>query len=392
MNGRMKIFRTVHLIIFSICVLFSCIPTAASASNVSPIRIDPPITISSNGGGAEASVYFSPQDLLVTRVTASGAAYNTVQFAIAGGTDSSLFVLNPYTGQLSLFPEAKSRITNHYPYEIIVSAIDSAGSVDKQTIHAIPTQATTPMEPSNRLPCSGTHIITHTEHGEIESVDIWVIGNPISINALKLGNTVIPPEYATIWHPIQTKSLSRIHVDVPSRLSTQIGEVFTVEWKDSSEENACQYSGNVSQATGFHAGSAVLPGTTQSSMTARNQNGGTSFVPSNQEAGEDATEPTTSTSSETLHDKQCPRTSPWLWAALIVAQIIVLIVVQRNAARMDGKSGGPLSVAAVASFIVMATLWYFVDQCRSHVWFPVLGVIISCAAILTTLTQEKDSR
>lgn len=387
----MNTLRTAHLMFLG-CILFLSVPiatSAASTESTAPLRIDPPITISSNGGGAEASVYFSPQELVVTRVTASGAAYNTVEFSITGGADRSLFVMNPYTGQLSLFPEAKNKIVHRYPYEIVVSAVDSAGSTDDQTIYAIPSPMPHQISPARSALCGGTHLVTHADQAAIESIDVWVLGSPTDVSALKIGNAEIPAGYVTIWRPSQEYGLSRIHVDVPSRLSEQTG-VFTVEWQDNSVGSTCQYSAVISQESGFDSGSSMFSGTTQQSRAGGTQNGATPSGSSNQGVGEETAGTTTSTSSVVIQDTQCARTSPWLWATLIIAQIIVLVVVYRNAAHKEGTSGGPVSVAAVASFIVLAALWYFFDSCRSYVWFPVLAVIISCTAIITTLTQEKE--
>ena len=94
--------------------------------NVTDANETPAIT--SNGGGATASLAIAENSSLVTNVVASDPDGESLFYAIAGGADASLFVINSATGELRFANapnfESASDADQNNVYDVIVSASD----------------------------------------------------------------------------------------------------------------------------------------------------------------------------------------------------------------------------------------------------------------------------
>ncbi|MFZ4531051.1 MAG: cadherin domain-containing protein, partial [Alsobacter sp.] len=101
-------------------------------------RNDAPV-ITSDGGGATATVAIAERGSTVTRVQASDTdPGDTVTYRIAGGPDGAAFTINTATGAITLVPgpdfEQPVDADRNGVFEIIVEAVDSRGGVDRQTL------------------------------------------------------------------------------------------------------------------------------------------------------------------------------------------------------------------------------------------------------------------
>ncbi len=101
---------------------------------------DPPV-ITSNGGGATASIDVAEgisTATTVTTVTATDVDDFPLSFAINGGNDAALFTINAFTGQLffNAAPdfETPTDVDGDNVYEVIVQASDAASLSDTQLI------------------------------------------------------------------------------------------------------------------------------------------------------------------------------------------------------------------------------------------------------------------
>ncbi|WP_208867785.1 beta strand repeat-containing protein, partial [Mesorhizobium delmotii] len=103
-----------------------------------PIATNHPPTITSNGGGATATISLAENMTAVTTVAASDPdAGTTLAYAIAGGADAALFSINATTGALSFVNapnfEAPGDAGGNNVYDVIVSASDGT-LTDTQSI------------------------------------------------------------------------------------------------------------------------------------------------------------------------------------------------------------------------------------------------------------------
>lgn len=93
--------------------------------------------ISSNGGGAAASISIAENTTAVTTVVASDADGPAPTFAILGGADSSLFTINAATGALSFIsaPDAENPLDAGHDgtYEVVIGATDGVNT-DRQKL------------------------------------------------------------------------------------------------------------------------------------------------------------------------------------------------------------------------------------------------------------------
>ncbi|MGL5838242.1 MAG: cadherin domain-containing protein [Sphingorhabdus sp.] len=93
--------------------------------------------ITSDGGGASASVAAVENNIAVTTVTAGDVDSPSVTFAISGGADAALFAIDPVTGVLSFVSapnfEAPADSGADNFYDVVVSASDGA-LVDTQSL------------------------------------------------------------------------------------------------------------------------------------------------------------------------------------------------------------------------------------------------------------------
>ncbi len=106
------------------------------AVSIKPVANSAP-TITSDGGGAIASVNAAENQTTVTTVTATDADGDTPSFTITGGADSALF--NITAGGVLTFKtapdfETKSDNDNDGVYEVEVTADDNNGGTDSQAI------------------------------------------------------------------------------------------------------------------------------------------------------------------------------------------------------------------------------------------------------------------
>jgi len=106
-----------------------------STVNVTPVNDAP--TISSNGGGATASVNVDENLTAVTTVTATDAEGETLTFSKVGGTDADKFSIDISTGELvfNTAPDYENALDSdgNNDYEVIIQVSDGTNNVT-QTI------------------------------------------------------------------------------------------------------------------------------------------------------------------------------------------------------------------------------------------------------------------
>ncbi len=113
------------------------VDTQAIAVSVTNQNETPSIT--SNGGGATASVTVQENGTAVTTVTASDPdAATTLIYTIIGGADSAKFTINPANGVLTFLTgpdfEAPGDVGGNNIYDIVVQVSDGLGGTDTQAI------------------------------------------------------------------------------------------------------------------------------------------------------------------------------------------------------------------------------------------------------------------
>ncbi len=123
---------------------------------------DAPV-ITSNGGGATASISLVENTTAVTTVTASDADSNTVTYSLSGGSDQAKFAINAATGALTFvaapsFTTPTDADTNNI-YDVQVTATDdgTGNLTDLQTI-AVTITATPPSSGGSTTTSSTTTI------------------------------------------------------------------------------------------------------------------------------------------------------------------------------------------------------------------------------------------
>jgi Ca2+-binding RTX toxin-like protein len=99
--------------------------------------LDESVSITSNGGGAEAAVTVAENGTSVAIVSGSDPDGRTVSYAIAGGADSARFTIDAATGALAFVAapnfEAPADFGGNNVYDVIVSASDGT-STDLQAL------------------------------------------------------------------------------------------------------------------------------------------------------------------------------------------------------------------------------------------------------------------
>ncbi len=111
----------------------------AVAVTVAPVNDNNPV-ITSNGGGATASVGTAENSTAVTTVTAtdSDLPAQTLTYSITGGADAAKFAINGSTGELTFLvapdSESPADVDADNVYEVIVQVADGAGGGDTQTL------------------------------------------------------------------------------------------------------------------------------------------------------------------------------------------------------------------------------------------------------------------
>ncbi|MDO5693745.1 MAG: cadherin domain-containing protein [Pseudomonadota bacterium] len=115
----------------------AAIGTASATGTIINVNQAPVIT--SNGGGATASINVAENTTAVTKVTATDAETNTVlTFSISGGADKALFQIDAATGVLSFKSapnyEAPGDVGSNNVYDVQVTVTDNGGLTDVQDI------------------------------------------------------------------------------------------------------------------------------------------------------------------------------------------------------------------------------------------------------------------
>ena len=110
--------------------------TQALAISITNANDNAPV-ITSNGGGASASISIAENQSAVTIVAASDADDSSPGFAITGGADAALFTINPLTGALSFTnaPDFENRLDADRDgvYQLVVAASDGT-TIDEQLL------------------------------------------------------------------------------------------------------------------------------------------------------------------------------------------------------------------------------------------------------------------
>ncbi|TKB63018.1 MAG: DUF4347 domain-containing protein, partial [Nitrospira sp.] len=125
-------------------------------------------TITSNSGGATASVSVAENSSTVTAVAATDAdAGQTLSYSIAGGADAAQFTINSSTGQLSFVSasnyEAPTDSGGNNVYDVTVQVSDGQGGTDTQAIAV--TVADANEAPTDLVQSAGTGIDLNTDGG-----------------------------------------------------------------------------------------------------------------------------------------------------------------------------------------------------------------------------------
>jgi Cadherin domain/RTX calcium-binding nonapeptide repeat (4 copies) len=123
--------------------------TQAIAVTITNINEAPVIT--SNGGGASASISLAENAAAVTTVTSVDPdAGATKTFVIIGGADASKFTISPTTGVLAFLTppnfEAPADSNLDNIYDVVVEVSDGLGGIDTQAIAVTVTNANEPPE------------------------------------------------------------------------------------------------------------------------------------------------------------------------------------------------------------------------------------------------------
>lgn len=103
--------------------------TVGNANDITPV-------ITSNGGGATASVSINENSAAVTTVTATDADGTNPVYSIVGGADAALFTIDPQTGSLVFINapdfETPGDFDGNNIYDVIVQASDGVNSTQQQ--------------------------------------------------------------------------------------------------------------------------------------------------------------------------------------------------------------------------------------------------------------------
>ncbi len=107
-------------------------------ATVTVSRINDAPVITSNGGGANASISIAENTTAVTTVASSDVDGGTPSYSIFGGADAACFSIDSSTGVLSLSTvpdfEAPVDADGNNVYDVVVRASDGAGGTDNQAI------------------------------------------------------------------------------------------------------------------------------------------------------------------------------------------------------------------------------------------------------------------
>ncbi|MGL4635897.1 MAG: cadherin domain-containing protein, partial [Beijerinckiaceae bacterium] len=108
----------------------------AEAPKVEAKNLDP--TVTSNGGGAQASLTMAENSRAATRVAGTDPEKNKLHYAIASGADADKFAINSETGELYLVQSADFELpgssTGSNVYSVTIAVLDEFGGSDEQGI------------------------------------------------------------------------------------------------------------------------------------------------------------------------------------------------------------------------------------------------------------------
>ncbi|ULA60002.1 MAG: hypothetical protein LZF60_180001, partial [Nitrospira sp.] len=126
-------------------------------------------TITSNGGGATASIRINENSATVTTVTATdGDTRQTLTYSISGGADASKFTIDSNTGALRLAAapnyEAPTDSGGNNVYDVTVQVSDNNGGLDTQ---AIAVTVSNVNEAPTDLALSGSTVAENAANGTV---------------------------------------------------------------------------------------------------------------------------------------------------------------------------------------------------------------------------------
>ena len=112
--------------------------TATATASITVTAVNDAPQITSNGGGATASISLNENETVVTSVASSDIDGGTPVYSIAGGADAGRFAINSSTGALSFSAapnfESPSDAGANNVFDVIVQVSDGAGGTDTQAI------------------------------------------------------------------------------------------------------------------------------------------------------------------------------------------------------------------------------------------------------------------
>jgi hypothetical protein len=351
-----------------------------------------PTTISSNGGGASA-ITVASSNLHVTRVTATGSANSNVEYYILGGRDANKFTIDRYMGEVTL--RTVPAVAEQGPYEVIVGLVDSNGFADQQRLTVVLPGVRMSVSSNTVLPqCGETVFGTGTKYiydQSIHSVDI-LLAHGYTAQAISMSGEEVPSRYVSIWQ-IPGISHVKVHIDVPEELSSDTDGPITLSILDQSL--SCLSTLSISSGDGSRetfdstsptgTGSST-GGNTGASGSSPQGSAGASPVTPGAATTSTGGEQGATTTSETAGVCTSPHVSIWIILTLLYGTGLV-------AAAMFLRGNGEQSrtaqvITALVSFLVLMALWYFLDECRETLWFPIIASIMTILAILNALRSE----
>lgn len=154
---------------------------------------EPPI-ITSNGGGATATINMPENQTAITTVTATDPENDTVTFSITGGNDASLMTINSSTGVLTFktapnFEEPTDKDANN-TYEVQVTASDGKGGTDIQALTINVTNVIEDSEVRVKVMLQGTYDYeSGLMQANLQAAKLIPTTQPYSMNPFKYQGT-----------------------------------------------------------------------------------------------------------------------------------------------------------------------------------------------------------
>ncbi|MEQ1592682.1 MAG: Ig-like domain-containing protein [Thiobacillaceae bacterium] len=183
--------------------------------------INTPPVITSNGGGASASVSVAEGTTAITMVTAtdSDVPAQTLSYSLIGGTDLSAFSINPGTGAL-VFNAARNYETpgdanGDNIYQVIVQVDDGHGGIDTQTINVTLTNAP-PVAQNDSYTTSANATLTVSTGTGLLANDADPAGGALSVYTITQpsnGTVSLVPSPITSFTNINNNSAVDAHGD-----------------------------------------------------------------------------------------------------------------------------------------------------------------------------------